>query len=117
MAKTPFPPTNLYLWKQNGIVRKVRGSKTGFYSSTQPSLDGQRILLKQTNINDLLVLMAGGDCGDCGESYFYSVVDVPSAKVILKRRQQWNCTEALSPSGDELAELCDGVIRFYPIPH
>ncbi|WP_433973962.1 hypothetical protein [Tunturiibacter lichenicola] len=63
MAATPFPPTELYLWKQDGEVHKVRGSKAGFYSSAQPSLDGQRVLLTQTNINDFLVLKGGGDCG------------------------------------------------------
>ncbi len=115
MATTPFPPTELYLWKQDGAVLKIRGSKAGFYSSAQPSLDGHRVLLTQTNINDLLVLVGGGDCGDCGESYFYSVIDIPSAKVIFKRKRAWNCTEALSPGGEEVAELCDGVIHFYSV--
>jgi hypothetical protein len=115
MATTPFPPTELYLWKQNGEILKIRGSKAGFYSNAQLSLDGHRVLLTQTDINDFLVLMGGGDCGSCGESYYYSVVDIPSAKVLFKRKQAWNCSVALAPSGKEAAELCDGVIRFLPV--
>jgi hypothetical protein len=115
MATTPFPPTELYLWKQDGAVLKIGGSKAGFYSNAQPSLDGHRVLLTQTNINNFLVLMGGIDCGPCGESYLYSVVDIPSAKVLFKRKQTWNCSVALAPSGKEVAELCDGVIRFIPV--
>jgi hypothetical protein len=117
MAKMPFPPTNLYLWKADGKLRKVRGSDSGFYMTAQPSLDGTHVLVKQTTVSFLGAMLGGFDCGDCGESYFYSVVDAPSAKVILKHRLRWNCAEAISPSGTELAELCDGVIRFYPVPH
>lgn len=117
MAKTPFPSTNLYLWKADGNLRKVRGSEAGYYNNAKPSLDGTRVLVTQTNFSFFLAMLGGFDCGDCGGSYLYSIVDVPSAKVILKHRQRWNCTEALSPSGTELAELCDGVIRFYSVPH
>lgn len=117
MATTPFPPTNLYLWKTDGKLRKVRGSEAAFHTAAQSSLDGTRVLVTQTNVSFFLAMLGGFDCGDCGESYVYSVVDVPSARVILKHRQQWNCTEALSPSGTELAELCDGVIRFYAVQH
>lgn len=116
MATSPFPPTNLYLWKTDGTTRKVRGSEAGFYTSAKQSLDGKRVLVTQTNVSFFLAMLGGFDCGDCGESYFYSVVDASSAKAILKRRQNWNCTEALSPNGNELAELCDGTIKFYPVP-
>jgi hypothetical protein len=115
MATTPFPPTNLYLWKADGTLRKIRGSNAGFYTSAKPSVDGKRVLTTETNVSFFMAMLGGFDCGDCGESNFYSVVDAPSAKVIFKHRQNWNCTEALSPSGKELAELCDGVIHFYPI--
>jgi hypothetical protein len=116
MATTPFPPTNLYLWKVDGTLRKVRGSEAGFHTSAKPTPDGKRILVTQTNVSFFGAMLGGFDCGDCGESYYYSVVDASSAKVILKHRQNWNCTEALSPNGKELAELCDGTIRFYPVP-
>ncbi|HZY63402.1 MAG TPA: hypothetical protein VFE38_12855 [Edaphobacter sp.] len=116
VAETPFASTYLYLWKATGKLSKIHGSKAGFYTSAESSQDAARVLLTQTNVSFFGAMLGGFDCDDCGESYFYSVVDVPSAKVILKHRKRWNCTEALSPSGKELAELCDGVIRFYPVP-
>lgn len=115
MATTPFPPNNLYLWKSDGTMRKVRGSKAGFYTAAQSSLDGNRVLMMQTNVSFFGAMLGGFDCGDCGESDFYSVVDALTARVILKHHRNWNCNEALSPSGKELAELCDGIIRFYPV--
>ena len=117
METTPFSPTKMYLWKADGTSRKVRGSEAGFYTSAKSSLDGKRVLVTQTNVSFFGAMLGGFDCGDCGESYYYSIVDASSAKVILKHRQNWNCTEALSPSGKELAELCDGTVRFYPVPN
>jgi hypothetical protein len=116
MATTPFPPTYLYIWISDGSPRKIRGTSAGFYTTAQASKDGNRVLVAYTYVNFFLAMLGGFDCGDCGESYHYSVVDIPSAKALITNRQRWNCKEALSPNGKEIAELCDGIVRFIRIP-
>jgi hypothetical protein len=115
-ATTPFPPTYLYIWKADGSIQKIRGPHADLYRSAQPSSDGKRILVTETDVNFFTAMLGGFDCGDCGESNHYSIIDVPSAKALFKRPSHWNCTQALSPSGKEIAELCDGIIRFLPVP-
>ena len=116
MATTPFPSTYLYIWKSDGSTRKIRSTSAGFYTGAQSSLDGNRVLVTYTDDNFFLEMLGGFDCGDCGESYYYSVVDIPSTKALFTHRQRWNCMEALSPNGKEIAELCDGIVRFIEIP-
>jgi hypothetical protein len=117
MATTPFPPTHLYVWHPDGTAQQIGHTDSGSYTNAQVSTDGKRIFVKQTDNNFFRGMLGDFDCGGCGETYSYSVVDIPAMKAILKRPHRWNCEQAFSPDGSEIAELCDGVIRFIAIAH
>ena len=116
MSTRPFPPTNLYLWDRSGKVQKVSGSKGESFQRPQVSMDGQRVLISKTKGNFFREMLGGFDCGACGDSYSYLLLDIPAHKVIKELHPHWQCTDALSPSGHEVAELCGQTLSFFPEP-
>ena len=116
MSKQPFPPTLLYLWSRDGKIQKISGASGADFWLPQISVDGRRVLVTKTSSNFFVAMLGGFDCGDCGDSYSYTLIDIPSARVIRAPKSGWKCEDALSPSGHEIAELCGDTLRFYPEP-
>lgn len=112
----PFPPSNLYLWDRSGKVQKVSGSEGDSFRWPQVSMDGQRVLVRKTKGNFFREMLGGFDCGACGDAHSYLLVDIPTHRVIKELHPRWLCTDALSPIGREIAELCGQTISFYPEP-
>jgi hypothetical protein len=116
MSKQPFPPTHLYLWSRDEKIQKISGASGADFWLPQISVDGRRVLLTKTSSNLFAEMLGGFDCGNCGDSYSYTLIDIPSAKVIKELKPSWKCEDALSPSGHEIAELCGDTLRFYTEP-
>jgi hypothetical protein len=110
-----FPSEHLYLWSSNGTLRRIKNASADYYVTPVSSVDGKRVLLSEMHDHFFTEMINGFDCGLCAETTDIVVIDIAKERIIFRHRQGPGCSDAFSPAGDEIAETCNGKLKWIKV--